>query len=79
MPHVLKPRFSRNYLPPQAVLDGPEGEGAVAYFLPRNTDGVVAGRAAVSAGIAGAFELEQNVVNGKVKAITAYFGRPARE
>ena len=49
-------------------------EGVIAYFLPRNTDGIILGQSAISSGIKGSFEMEQNVVNGKVKTITAYFG-----
>jgi len=50
-------------------------EGVIAYFLPRNTDGIILGQCAISSGIKGTFEMEQNVVNGKVKTVTAYFGR----
>jgi len=49
-------------------------EGVIAYFLPRNTDGIILGQSAISSDINGTFEMEQNVVNGKVKTITAYFG-----
>ena len=48
--------------------------GVVTYFLPRNTNGISIGQIAVTSGIEGHFEMEQNVVNGKVKTITAYFG-----
>jgi len=48
----------------------------VIYFLPRNTNGVSLGRAAVRAGYQGSFEMEQNILaNGKLKTITAYLGR----
>ncbi len=57
-----------------AMFNGRNNKGLLAYFLPRNTNGVVLGQIAVSSGINGRFEMEQNVVNGKVKAITAYFG-----
>ena len=49
--------------------------GTIAYFLPRNTDGVALGQIAAASGIEGSFEMEQNVVNGKVKTVTAYFGQ----
>ena len=50
-------------------------EGVVAYFLPRNVDGIALGQIAVASGIEhDKYELEQNVVNGKVKTVTAYFG-----
>lgn len=49
--------------------------GAIAYFLPRNVDGIALGQIAVSSNIKhDCYELEQNVVNGKVKTATAYFG-----
>ena len=61
----------------KAVLadESTKQEGAIAYFLPRNTDGIILGQCAVTSGIKGSFEMEQNVVNGKVKTITAYFGK----
>lgn len=50
-------------------------EGIVAYFLPRNVDGIALGHIAITSGIEhGKYEMEQNVVNGKVKTVTAYFG-----
>mmetsp|Transcript_32299 Transcript_32299/g.65956 ORF Transcript_32299/g.65956 Transcript_32299/m.65956 type:complete len:543 (-) Transcript_32299:1748-3376(-) len=58
-----------------AVLDDTNSIGLLAYFLPRNTNGVILGQIAVSSGVNGRFEMEQNVVNGKVKTITAYFCR----
>ena len=60
----------------KAVLDNESKQqgGVVAYFLPRNTDGIILGQSAVTSDIKGTFEMEQNVVNGKVKTITAYFG-----
>ena len=48
--------------------------GVVAYFLPRNIDGIALGKIAVASDIRGCYEMEQNVVNGKVKTVTAYFG-----
>jgi len=58
----------------EAVFDDPKQDGAIAYFVPRNTDGIGRGQCAVTSGISGCFEMEQNVVNGKVKTVTAYFG-----
>ena len=60
----------------KAVLnnESTKQKGVVAYFLPRNTDGITLGQSAVTSDIKGSFEMEQNVVNGKVKTVTAYFG-----
>ena len=60
----------------KAVLadESTKQEGVIAYFLPRNTDGIILGQSAISSDIKGSFEMEQNVVNGKVKTVTAYFG-----
>ena len=44
----------------------------VAYFLPRNTNGISLGRAALKAGYRTCFEMEQNFLNGKFKTMTAY-------
>jgi len=63
----------------KAILCDSKEEGMIAYFLPRNTDGICLGQIAVASGIDGSFEMEQNVVNGKVKTITAYFGHGAGE
>jgi trimethylguanosine synthase len=52
----------------------PEERMNVAYFLPRNTNGVRYSYSALKAGFAGCLELEQNVLNGKLKTITAYLG-----
>ncbi|KAL3803549.1 hypothetical protein HJC23_014097 [Cyclotella cryptica] len=60
----------------EAVFSNSNKEGVVAYFLPRNVNGIAVGQIAVTSGIEHeCFELEQNVVNGKVKTVTAYFGR----
>jgi trimethylguanosine synthase len=57
----------------KAVFSGKEG--VVTYFLPRNVDGIKLGQIAVASDLNHeCFELEQNVVNGKVKTVTAYFG-----
>ena len=58
----------------KAVLEKNGTSGSISYFLPRNTDGVSLGQSAVASGLEGCFEMEQNVVNGKVKTVTAYFG-----
>jgi len=47
------------------------GRWIVAFFLPRNVDGRSYGRAAWNAGYRGKIELEQNVINGKLKTVTA--------
>ena len=44
----------------------------VVYFLPRNTNGISLGRAALKAGYRGSIEMEQNFLNGKFKTMTAY-------
>lgn len=59
----------------KAVYDDANHEGVVAYFLPRNVDGIALGKIAVACDIKGCYEMEQNVVNGKVKTVTAYFGQ----
>eukprot|EP00984_Skeletonema_dohrnii_P020046 scaffold9692_cov117-Skeletonema_dohrnii-CCMP3373.AAC.5 len=58
----------------KAVLSESKQEGLVVAFLPRNIDGISFTRVAVTSGIKGSIELEQNVVNGKVKTVTAYLG-----
>ncbi len=66
----------------KAVLDDAEEQredGVIAYFLPRNINGIAVGHNAVASSIAGCFEMEQNVVCGKVKTVTAYFGRGLKE
>jgi len=45
---------------------------SVAYFLPRNTNGISLGRAALKAGYRESIEMEQNFLNGKFKTVTAY-------
>jgi trimethylguanosine synthase len=50
------------------------GHGPVAYFLPRNTNGTQLGKSVLRAGYRGRMELEQNVLNGKLKTVTAYIG-----
>ncbi|KAL7527319.1 hypothetical protein ACHAWF_002133 [Thalassiosira exigua] len=59
----------------EAICNSSKKDGVVAYFLPRNTNGVSMSQIAVASGIEGRFEMEQNVVNGKVKTVTAYFSQ----
>ncbi len=58
----------------KAVFNDTNHEGVVAYFLPRNIDGIALGKIAVACDIRGCYEMEQNVVSGKVKTVTGYFG-----
>jgi len=44
----------------------------VIYYLPRNLNGILFGRSALMGGYESPIELEQNVVNSKLKTITAY-------
>ena len=51
------------------------GDGRpIAYFLPRNTNGVKFARSVLKAGCSGPVVMEQNVLNGKLKTVTAYIG-----
>jgi trimethylguanosine synthase len=50
----------------------PKDHMNVAYFLPRNTNGVRFSHSALKAGFGGCLELEQNLLSGKLKTITAY-------
>ena len=48
----------------------------VIYFLPRNINGRSLARSALNGGYThGIFEMEQNVILGKTKTVTAYFGK----
>lgn len=58
----------------KAAIDESNQHGLVVLFLPRNIDGISVSKIAATSGIKGSIELEQNVVNGKVKTVTAYFG-----
>jgi len=62
------------FMAAKAVLSESKQEGLVVTFLPRNIDGISVSRIAVTSGVKGSIELEQNVVNGKVKTVTAYLG-----
>ena len=46
----------------------------IAYFLPKNINGLKLAKSAHRAGCKGPIVLEQNVLNGKLKTVTAYFG-----
>ena len=63
----------------EATLNQSKQHGLVVVFLPRNIDGVSVSRVAATSGIKGSMELEQNVVNGKVKTVTAYIGAGVNE
>jgi hypothetical protein len=66
----------------KAVLDDTKEryeDGMIAYFLPRNINGIAIGHNAIASSVLGCFEMEQNVVYGKVKTVTAYFGRGLEE
>jgi trimethylguanosine synthase len=49
-------------------------DGPIAYFLPRNTNGIQFGQSVLKSGYGGPVVMEQNVLNGKLKTITAYIG-----
>jgi len=48
---------------------------SLAYFLPRNVNGIKVGQSAVKVGLGGggSLELEQTWLNSKLKTVTAYF------
>jgi trimethylguanosine synthase len=49
--------------------------GPIAYFLPKNTNGIEFGKSVLKAGcMEGPVVMEQNVLNGKLKTVTAYVG-----
>jgi trimethylguanosine synthase len=48
--------------------------GPIAYFLPKNTNGTFLGKSVLKVGYGGPVVMEQNVLNGKLKTITAYIG-----
>lgn len=55
---------------------------SIVYFLPRNINGIALGRSAMQAGYTGDInmvELEKNMLNGKFKTVTAYFGLGDRD
>jgi len=50
----------------------------VVYSLPRNTSKACIGQAALHAGYRGNAEYEQQFINGRLKCVSAYFGRDSR-
>ena len=52
-------------------------EGVLAYFVPRNTNGLSAGCSFFKAGY-NSCTMEQNVLNGKLKTITIYGTKPGK-
>ena len=50
------------------------GNKAIAYFLPKNINGVAFSISALKAGYTTPIVMEQNVLNGKLKTVTAYLG-----
>ncbi len=50
------------------------GHKAVAYFLPKNINGMAFAQSVLKAGYGGPIVMEQNVVNGKLKTVTSYIG-----
>jgi trimethylguanosine synthase len=48
--------------------------GPIALFLPKNINGVALGRSVLRAGYSGPLVLEKNVLNAKLKTVTAYIG-----
>ena len=57
-------RLSLAALPPDRIH--------LAYFLPRNLNGLTLAQHAYACGVRGCLELEQNILNGKLKTITVY-------
>jgi len=51
----------------------------VIYDLPRNTNRYSLGRAALFAGYYGNTKLEEHLLNGRLKTVTAYFGKDFRD
>ena len=49
-------------------------DGPLALFLPKNINGVALGRSVLKAGYRCPLVLEKNVLNGKLKTVTAYIG-----
>ena len=45
----------------------------IVYDLPRSVNGVSLGRLALKVGYTGRYELQQNVLDGKLESVTAYF------
>jgi 16S rRNA G966 N2-methylase RsmD len=55
-----------------AIAALPPEQLNIGYFLPRNLNGMMFGLSCYSCGIRGFVELEQNILNSKLKTITAY-------
>ncbi len=49
-------------------------DAPLALFLPKNTNGVALGRSVLRAGYTCPLVMEKNVLNGKLKTVTAYVG-----
>lgn len=50
------------------------GNRTIAYFLPKNINGVAFSVSALKAGYTTTIVMEQNILNGKLKTVTAYLG-----
>lgn len=50
------------------------GHKCIAYFLPKNINGVAFASSTLKAGYSEPIVIEQNVLNGKLKTVTAYLG-----
>jgi trimethylguanosine synthase len=50
------------------------GHKPVTYFLPRNINGIKLAKSTLKAGYEGPVVMEQNILNGKLKTVTAYIG-----
>ena len=57
----------------EKALNAVDNKG-IAYFLPKNIHGLNLAKSAHRAGCKGPIVLEQNVLNGKLKTVTAYLG-----
>lgn len=50
------------------------GKKEIAYFLPKNINGIAFSVSALKAGYTAPIVMEQNVLNGKLKTVTSYLG-----
>jgi trimethylguanosine synthase len=50
------------------------GHKATACFFPKNINGIAVGKSSHKAGFEGPVVMEQNILNGKLKTVTAYLG-----
>ena len=67
----------------QLASNATEDGRNIIYFLPRNINGISVGKAVASLSKqlrkkGDVVELEQNIVNGKLKTVTAYIGQSSR-